>query len=99
MVVGTAGITAAQCIHHLEKIGEVKPSHGAVLVTGAAGGLGQCAIAMLAARGFQVIASTGRSEQLGDHLRDLGAADVIGRLDPDTKPLSAQRWAGVIETV
>lgn len=98
MVVGTAGITAAMCIEHLERVGEVKPSHGPVLVTGAAGGLGQMAVAMLATRGFEVIASTGRS-QLEPHLRGLGASEVIGRLDPDTKPLSDQRWAGVVDSV
>ena len=99
MAIGTAGVTAAMCVHHLECAGEVKPSHGPVLVTGAAGGLGQVAIALLAARGFEVIASTGRQAALETHLRALGAAEVIDRLDPDTKPLSKQRWAGVIDAV
>jgi len=99
MTIGTAGITAAMCVLHLERSGEIKPSHGPVLVTGAAGVLGQVAIALLAARGYDVVASTGRKEQLEDKLIRLGASQVIGRLDPDTKPLSAQRWSGVIDAV
>ena len=80
MLVGTAGITAAQCIVHLEKFGEVKPSHGPILVTGAAGGLGQLAIPMLKSRGFDVIASSGRKSTLESHLKELGADEVIDRL-------------------
>ncbi len=99
MAVGTAGITAAQCVSYLEGAGEVRPSHGPVLVTGAAGGLGQLAIPMLRSRGFEVIASTGRKATLGAHLEALGATEVIDRLDPDTKPLAEQRWAGVVDTV
>lgn len=99
MLIGTAGITAAQCIHHLETFGEVRPSHGPILVTGAAGGLGQLAIPMLKSRGFEVIASTGRKATLEGHLKALGADEVIDRLDPETKPLAAQRWAGVVDSV
>ena len=79
MAVGTAGITAAQCVSYLEGAGEVRPSHGPVLVTGAAGGLGQLAIPMLRSRGFEVIASTGRKATLGAHLEALGATEVIDR--------------------
>lgn len=86
-------------MHYLERFGEVQPAHGPVLVTGAAGGLGQLAIALLAARGFDVIASTGRRETLGDHLRALGASQVIDRLDAERKPLGTQRWAGVVDSV
>ena len=64
-----------------------------------AGGLGQLAIPMLRSRGFEVIASTGRKATLGAHLEALGATEVIDRLDPDTKPLAEQRWAGVVDTV
>ena len=71
MAIGTAGVTAAMCVHHLECAGEVKPSHGPVLVTGAAGGLGQVAIALLAARGFEVIASTGRQAARGAAVNSL----------------------------
>lgn len=99
MLIGTAGITAAQCLVHLEKFGEVKPSHGPILVTGAAGGLGQLAIPMLKSRGFEVIASTGRKASLEAHLMDLGADEVIDRLDPNTRPLAEQRWAGVVDSV
>jgi acrylyl-CoA reductase (NADPH) len=78
--------------------GELRPSHGPVLVTGAAGGLGQLAIAILKARGFDVIASSGRPA-LETHLRALGAGEVIGRLEPEQKPLAVQRWAGVVDSV
>jgi len=87
------------CVLHLERAGEIKPSHGPVLVTGAAGGLGQIAVALLAARGFEVIASTGRVEAQAAHLRKLGATEVIGRLEPEPKPLGKQRWAGVVDSV
>uniref|UniRef100_A0A7S3SM07 Alcohol dehydrogenase-like C-terminal domain-containing protein n=2 Tax=Emiliania huxleyi TaxID=2903 RepID=A0A7S3SM07_EMIHU len=99
MVVGTAGVTAAMCVDYLQRFGEVQPSHGPVLVTGAAGGLGQVAVALLHARGFEVVASTGRAEALGDHLRALGASDVVGRLQPEPKPLGKQLWAGVVDSV
>ena len=99
MTIGTAGVTAAMCVHYLERYGEVRPSHGPVLVTGAAGGLGQIAIALLAARGFEVVASTGRAAALGDQLRALGASQVIDRLTPEPKPLGEQRWAGVVDSV
>jgi len=99
MTIGTAGVTAAMCVHYLEKFGEVRPSHGPILVTGAAGGLGQIAISLLSARGFEVVASTGRREALGDHLRALGASEVIDRLEPEPKPLGEQKYAGVVDSV
>jgi len=99
MVVGTAGVTAAMCVDYLQRFGEVEPSHGPVLVTGAAGGLGQVAVALLHARGFEVVASTGRAEGLGEHLRALGASEVVGRLQPEPKPLGKQLWAGVVDSV
>ena len=105
MTIGTAGVTAAMCVHYLERFGEVRPSHGPVLVTGAAGGLGQLAIALLAARGFEVVASTGRGATLTKHLEALGASKVIGRLEPELdkrgqpRPLGTQKWAGVVDSV
>ena len=99
MTIGTAGVTAAMCVDYLERLGEVRPSHGPVLVTGAAGGLGQIAIALLSARGFEVVASSGRAEALGAHLRSLGATEVVGRLTAESKPLGKQMWAGVVDSV
>lgn len=99
MTVGTAGITAMMCVAHLEAAGGLLPSSGKVLVTGAAGGLGQMAIAILAAKGYEVTASTGRAEAEGPKLRALGASEVIGRLPKVQKPLQSQLWAGAIDSV
>jgi len=99
MTVGTAGITAMMCVAHLESAGGLTPAKGKVLVTGASGGLGQVAVAILAAKGYEVVASTGRAEVEGAALRALGASDVIGRLPRATKPLQAQLWAGVVDSV
>jgi acrylyl-CoA reductase (NADPH) len=99
MVLGTAGMTATMCVRHLETAGEVTPRLGPVLVTGASGGLGQIAVALLAARGFEVVASTGRAEEHGAGLRALGASEVVGRLEASEKALQSQRWAGVVDTV
>ena len=99
MTLGTAGITATMCVLHLERAGELTPAHGRVLVTGAAGGVGQVAVAVLAARGYEVVASTGRAATVGEQLRALGAADVVGRLEGSEKPLQKQQWAGVVDTV
>ena len=99
MTIGTAGVTAAMCLHYLEEYGQVRPSHGPVLVTGAGGGLGQLAVALLARRGFEVVASTGRRETLGEHLTALGASSVIDRLALDSRPLGEQKWAGVVDSV
>ena len=99
MAIGTAGYTAMLCVLALEKHG-VKPADGEILVTGANGGVGSIAIALLARLGYQVVASTGRVAE-ADHLKALGAAAVIDRqeLSSPGKPLGKERWAGVIDTV
>lgn len=99
MAIGTAGYTAMLCVLALEKHG-VKPADGEILVTGANGGVGSIAIALLARLGYQVVASTGRLSE-ADHLKALGATDVIDRqaLSSPGKPLGKERWAGVIDTV
>ncbi len=100
MAVGTAGVTAMISILELEK-GGITPERGDVLVTGASGGLGSMAIAMLSALGYRVVASTGRMAE-SDYLRSLGAADVIPRAELEggaERPLMARRWAGCIDAV
>ena len=99
MAIGTAGYTAMLCVMALEKHG-VQPEQGEVLVTGAGGGVGSVAIALLAKLGYRVVASTGRPQE-ADYLRGLGAADVIDRagLSAPGKPLAKERWAGVVDTV
>ena len=99
MAIGTAGYTAMLCVMALEKHG-VSPERGEVLVTGAGGGVGSVAIALLARLGYRVVASTGRLQE-ADYLRGLGAADVIDRaeLAAPGKPLAKERWAGVVDTV
>ncbi|MEN9888959.1 MAG: Acrylyl-CoA reductase AcuI [Pseudomonadota bacterium] len=99
MAIGTAGYTAMLCVMALEKHG-VKPDQGEVLVTGAGGGVGSVAIALLAQLGFRVVASTGRLQE-ADYLRALGAAEVIDRatLSAPGKPLAKERWAGVVDSV
>ena len=99
MAIGTAGYTAMLCVMALEKHG-VSPDQGEVLVTGAGGGVGSVAIALLARLGYRVVASTGRLQE-ADYLRSLGAAEVIDRakLSAPGKPLAKERWAGVVDTV
>jgi acrylyl-CoA reductase (NADPH) len=100
MALGTAGFTAGLSVEALEGRG-LRPGAGPVLVTGAAGGLGRLAVGLLAARGYEVWASTGKPDQ-ADRLRALGATEVIGReeVTADTpKPLESGRWAGAIDTV
>ena len=100
MAIGTAGYTAMLCVLALEHQG-VRPGQGPVLVTGAAGGVGSVAIALLARLGHEVVASTGRLEQEG-FLRGLGAARVIDRATlaaPPTEMLGPEAWAGAIDTV
>jgi acrylyl-CoA reductase (NADPH) len=100
MAIGTAGFTAMLCIMALEEHG-LRPERGDVLVTGAAGGVGSVATAILASLGYRVICSSGRAEQ-GDYLRGLGAAEIIERASiaaPSGKPLEAERWAGVVDSV
>lgn len=99
MSIGTAGYTAALCVLALLRHG-LKPEDGDVLVTGANGGVGGFAIALLSAKGYRVIASSGRLEQ-ADRLRALGAADVIDRaeLTSPGKPLQKERWVAAVDSV
>jgi len=89
----------AQSVRVLDRHG-VEPGDGEILVTGAAGGVGSVAIALLAGRGYRVVASTGRADE-ADYLRALGAAEVIDRalLSAPGKPLQRERWAGVVDAV
>uniref|UniRef100_Q0HUI6 Alcohol dehydrogenase, zinc-binding domain protein n=1 Tax=Shewanella sp. (strain MR-7) TaxID=60481 RepID=Q0HUI6_SHESR len=100
MMIGTAGLTAMLCVQALEQAG-VTPQSGDILVTGASGGVGSVAVTLLANAGYRVIACSGRVEQNTPLLLQLGAAEVIDRreLEQDAKPLEAQRWAGVVDTV
>ncbi|TDQ82494.1 acrylyl-CoA reductase (NADPH) [Dongia mobilis] len=100
MAIGTAGFTAMLCVMALEEHG-VKPDQGDVLVTGAAGGVGSVAIAVLASLGYRVVASTGRAET-HDYLKDLGAAEIIDRATistPSGKPLDSEKWAAAVDSV
>ena len=99
MAVGTAGFTAMLCVLALEDHG-VTPDKGPVLVTGASGGVGSVAVAVLAKRGFHVAASTGRPEE-GDYLKSLGAAEIVDRKEFSgaVKPLARERWAGAVDAV
>jgi acrylyl-CoA reductase (NADPH) len=99
MVIGTAGFTAALCVRALQRHG-VAPGSGEVLVTGAAGGVGSVAMALLAGLGYTVAASTGRPQE-ADYLRGLGATQIVdrGELAQPGKPLQSERWAGVVDTV
>jgi acrylyl-CoA reductase (NADPH) len=99
MAIGTAGYTAMLCQMSLESHG-LTPSRGPVLVTGAAGGVGSVAVALMARAGHTVVASTGRAEE-ADYLKDLGASEVIDRkeLTGPVKPLAKERFAAAIDTV
>jgi acrylyl-CoA reductase (NADPH) len=99
MAIGTAGYTAMLAVMALEEQG-VKPGAGPVLVTGAAGGVGSVAIALLAANGFEAVASTGRLDE-ADYLKSLGASAVVDRAEfsGPAKPLAKSRWAGAIDSV
>jgi acrylyl-CoA reductase (NADPH) len=99
MAIGTAGYTAMLCTMALERHG-ISPDRGSVVVTGAAGGVGSVAVAVLSQLGFHVIASTGRAEE-HDYLAGLGASEIIGRddLSGAPKPLDRERWAGGVDTV
>jgi acrylyl-CoA reductase (NADPH) len=100
MGIGTAGYTAALAVDALERWGAVQPGGKEVLVTGAAGGVGSVAVALLAKRGYAVTASTGRPETR-DYLTDLGATDFIDRaaLLEKGPPLQKERWAGGVDSV
>jgi acrylyl-CoA reductase (NADPH) len=99
LAIGTAGYTAMLCVMALQKHG-TKPADGEVLVTGAAGGVGSFAIALLSKLGFTVVASSGRPQE-ADYLRSLGAAEIIDRssLSEPGKPLARERWAAVVDSV
>lgn len=99
MAIGTAGYTAMLCVLALERHG-VKAGDGEVLVTGATGGVGSVAVALLAKLGHRVVAATGKAAE-ADYLRSLGAADVIDRaeLAAPGKPLQKERWAAVVDAV
>ncbi|MDR6662368.1 acrylyl-CoA reductase (NADPH) [Tardiphaga robiniae] len=99
MAVGTAGYTAMLSVLALEKHG-LKPADGPIVVTGAAGGVGSVAIAVLSKLGYHVIASTGRTSEEG-YLKGLGASEIIDRneLSGPAKPLAKERWAGGIDSV
>ena len=100
MAIGTAGYTAALAVLALERAG-VDAKRGDVLVTGAAGGLGSIAIALLAAAGYRVVASSRRVAAEGDYLRELGAQEVIDaqELAGPGRPLGKERWAGAVDSV
>ena len=99
MAIGTAGFTAMLCIMKLEQLG-VRKEDGEILVTGASGGVGSVAIAILAKLGYRVVASTGRLAET-DYLKGLGAGEVIERkgLSEPGKPMQKERWAGVVDSV
>jgi len=99
MAIGTAGYTAMLAVLALERHG-ITPDRGPLVVTGAAGGVGSVAVAVLAKLGYQVTASTGRKEE-ADYLKRLGAAEVIDRaeLAGQVRPLAKERWAGGIDSV
>lgn len=99
MAIGTAGYTAMLCVLALERHG-VKPEHGEIVVTGAAGGVGSVAVALLAKLGYTVAAVTGRPAE-ADYLKSLGAASVLDRAEfsQPGKPLAKERWAGAVDTV
>jgi acrylyl-CoA reductase (NADPH) len=99
LAIGTAGYTAMLCVMALQSHG-LKPSDGEVLVTGAAGGVGSFAVALLSKLGFTVVASTGRLSE-AHYLKQLGASEVIERtaLSAPGKPLAKERWAAVLDSV
>ncbi|WP_431246224.1 MDR family oxidoreductase [Leifsonia xyli] len=103
--IGTAGFTAMLAVLALERTGvdphEVADSGSSILVTGAAGGVGSVAVALLSKLGYPVTASTGRVDEASDYLTDLGASAIIDRseLDAPGRPLQSQRWAGAVDSV
>ena len=99
MAIGTAGYTAMLCVMALERHG-VKPGDGEVLVTGASGGVGSVAVALLSSLGYRVVASTGKLSETA-YLQALGADEVIDRaaLSAAGKPMQAERWAAVVDSV
>jgi acrylyl-CoA reductase (NADPH) len=100
MAIGTAGYTAMLCVIGLERQG-VTPEAGDILVTGAAGGVGSVAIALLARLGYRVVASSRRKDSEGDYLRGLGAAEVVdaAEFQGPARPIGKERWAGAVDSV
>src|SRR6266404_3803085 len=101
MAIGTAGFTAMLCVMALEEHGLTSSASKPVVVSGAAGGVGSVAVALLASRGYKVTAVTGRKE-VHDYLRSLGAAEILDRAEVatgSTKPLEKERWSGAVDTV
>jgi acrylyl-CoA reductase (NADPH) len=99
MAIGTAGYTAGLCVEALLGQG-VSPDQGEVLVTGATGGVGSVAVALLAKAGFTVVAATGKASE-GDYLKQLGASELMDRaeLSEPGRPMQKERWAGVVDSV
>ena len=98
MIIGTAGFTAMLCVMALEEAG-IRPTSGEIVVTGASGGVGSTAVALLHKLGYQVAAVSGR-ESTHDYLKALGAQRILGRDEfAETRPLEKQLWAGAIDTV
>jgi acrylyl-CoA reductase (NADPH) len=100
MIIGTAGFTAAQCVHAIQ-LNDVKPADGEIVVTGATGGVGCLAVKLLAKLGYTVVAVTGKP-QLEARLKEWGASRIIGRgdvLNTADRPMLAARWAGAVDTV
>ena len=98
MIIGTAGFTAMLCVMALEDAG-IRPELGEIVVTGASGGVGSTAVALLHKLGYQVVAVSGR-ESTHDYLRQLGASRILGRDEfAETRPLEKQIWAGAVDTV
>ena len=101
MSYGTAGFTAAMCVDKLLTHG-IEPEDGEILITGASGGVGSFAVALLDHEGYEVVAATGKIETAGDYLRSLGADKLISRTeatDESGRPLLKGQWAGVVDTV
>jgi acrylyl-CoA reductase (NADPH) len=98
MTVGTAGLTSMLAALALQTKGGITPADGEILVTGASGGTGSLAVAILAGWDFTVVASTGR-EQFADYLKSLGAHEVIGRFGAPKRPMGSGRWAGAVDGV
>lgn len=99
MAIGTAGYTAALCVLALDRHG-VQPGDGPILVTGATGGVGSVAVALLAAAGHEVLTSTGKADE-HDYLRELGASEIVDRaeLSEPGRPMGKERWAGAVDAV
>ena len=99
MQIGTAGFTAALAIHRMEQNGQL-PENGPVVVTGATGGVGSIAVDMLAARGYEAVALTGKAEQQ-DYLEAIGASAVLvrGEVDYGKRPMEKAQWAGAIDNL